>query len=264
MVGQKENPGMEYSLVVERYTLLERVTHLVHLLSMLTLVVTGLKIYLGWDFMEFHTARTLHMISVPFFLVANWILVPYNVFSCPGTCSLKIRFNHFFESYIFGVEDAKRLKAIILNFFGRGEYPAFTIYDVKEGHYITKLHPMLKLLIIIESTAIFFIAVTGIVLYNLNWSLLGLPVAQWIISIAGYFAPYLGVSALGLIRLVHLTATYWFLLELTLHVGILEFDPKVWKYHKAIFWSGKEDLSDRNFVRVIEENDTKLFLKNQK
>lgn len=255
MAGPKENPGMGKSLVVERYTLLERVTHLVHLLSMLILVITGLKIYLGWDFMAFDKARTLHMIAVPFFLVANWILVPYNVFSCPETgCSIKGRFDHFFESYIFGAEDAKRLKAIILNFFGKGEYPAFTIYDVKEGHYRTKLHPMLKLLIIIESTAIFLIAVTGIVLYNLNWSLLGLPVAQWIISIAGYFAPYLNVSALGLIRLVHLTATYWFLLELTLHVGILEFDPKVWKYHKAIFWSGKEDLSDRNFVRVVEED----------
>ena len=256
MAGQKENSGSRKSLVVERYTLLERVTHLVHLLSMLILLVTGLKIYLGWDFMAFDKARALHMIAVPFFLVSNWILVPYNVFSCSGSaCSVKGRFNHFFESYIFGAEDAKRLKAIILNFFGRGRYPAFTIYDVKEGHYVTKLHPMLKLLIIIESTAIFLIAVTGIVLYNLNWVLLGLPVAQWIISVAGYFAPYLSVSALGLIRLVHLTAAYWFLLELTLHVGILEFDPKVWKYHKAIFWFGKEDLSDRNFVRVVEEND---------
>jgi F420-nonreducing hydrogenase I cytochrome b subunit len=260
MAGQNKNPGIEDSPVVERYTLLERVTHLVHLLAMLILIVTGLKIYLGWDFMDFDTARSLHMIAVPFFLVANWVLVPYNIFSCPGTgCSIKSRFNHFFESYIFGVEDAKRLKSIILNIFGRGKYPAFTIYDIKEGHYKTKLHPLLKLLIIIESTAIFLIAVTGIVLYNLNWALLGLPVAQWIISIAGYFAPYLSVSALGLIRLVHLTAAYWFLLELTLHVGILEFDPKVWKYHKAIFWSGKEDLSESHFVRVIEENDKKEY-----
>ncbi|AKB73952.1 Methanophenazine hydrogenase cytochrome b subunit [Methanosarcina lacustris Z-7289] len=260
MVGQKENPDMEDRLVVERYTLLERVTHLVHLLAMLILLVTGLKIYLGWDFMDFDTARALHMIAVPFFLVANWILVPYNLFSCPEMgCSIKGRFDHFIESYIFGVKDAKRLKAIILNFFGRGNYPAFTVYDVKEGHYRTKLHPMFKLLIIIESTAIFFIAVTGVVLYNLYWVLLGLPVAQWIISIAGYFAPYLSVSALGLIRMIHLAAAYWFLLELILHVGILEFDPKVWKYHKAIFWSGKEDLSESHFVRVIEENDNKEF-----
>jgi F420-nonreducing hydrogenase I cytochrome b subunit len=41
------------------------------------------------------------------------------------------------------------------------------------------------------------------------------------------------------------------------HVGILELDPNVWKYHKAIFWSGEEDLSDRHFVKVIEESDQK-------
>ena len=36
--------------------------------------------------------------------------------------------------------------------------------------------------------------------------------------------------------------TYWFVFELVVHVGILEFDPHVWKYYKAIFWTGKEDL----------------------
>ncbi|MCQ1535002.1 cytochrome b [Methanosarcina sp. KYL-1] len=239
-------------MVVERYTLLERITHLIHLLSMLTLVITGLKIYLGWDFMAFDKARTLHMIAVPFFLAANWILVPYNVFSCgEEACDIKFRLRHFIDSYIFGPEDAKRLKAIVLNFFGKGDYPAFTIYDVREGHYVTKLHPLLKLLIILESTAIFLIAVTGIVLYSPNWSLFGLPVAQWILAVFGVFAPYFDVQPLGLVRVGHLAATYWFLFELTLHVGILELDPKVWKYHKAIFWSGKEDLSDRNFVEVI-------------
>jgi F420-nonreducing hydrogenase I cytochrome b subunit len=249
------NPGsLGESLVVERYTKMERVTHLIHLLSMLILVVTGLKIYLGWDFMDFDKARGLHMIAVPFFLAANWILVPYNVFSCRGeVCYLGDRLNHFIESYIFGHEDFERLKCIILNFFGKGEYPAFTIYDAREGHYVTKLHPLLKLLIIFESSAILLIAVTGIVLYNLNWSLLGLPVAQWIISIAGIFAPYLNVSALGLIRIGHLAATYWFLFEFVIHVGILELDPKVWKYYKSIFWSGKEDLSDRNFVEVVNK-----------
>ena len=241
-------------MVVERYTLLERVTHLIHLLSMLVLVVTGLKIYLGWDFMDFDKARALHMIAVPFFLAANWILVPYNAFSCRGeVCYLSDRLNHFIESYIFGHEDFERLKGIILNFFGKGEYPAFTVYDAREGHYVTKLHPLLKLLIIFESTAILLIAVTGIVLYDINWSLFGLPVAGWIISIAEIFAPYLNVSELGLIRFGHLVATYWFLFEFVIHVGILELDPKVWKYHKAIFWSGKEDLSDRNFVEVINK-----------
>jgi F420-nonreducing hydrogenase I cytochrome b subunit len=252
--GQETSGKKEESMIVERYTFLERIAHLVHLLSMFVLLVTGLKIYLGWDFIIYDKARVLHMIAAPFFLAVNWILIPYNVFSCGGeVCEIKVRINHFIESYIFGPEDAKRLKAIILNFFGKGEYPAFSIYDAREGHYRTKLHPLLKLLIILESTAVFFIAITGIVLYNPNWSLFGLQFAHLILAIFGIFAPFLNMPALGLVRLGHLIATYWFIFELVLHVGILELDPKVWKYHKAIFWSGKEDLSDRNFVKVIGE-----------
>jgi cytochrome b subunit of formate dehydrogenase len=55
-------------LIVERYTWLERVTHLIHLTAMLILLITGLKIYFGWEFMTFQTARALHLIAVPFFL----------------------------------------------------------------------------------------------------------------------------------------------------------------------------------------------------
>lgn len=263
MVLSAEKPASG-RVIVERYTWLERVTHLVHLVAMLTLLITGFKIYFGWDFMPFQTARTMHMIAVPFFLVANWILVPYSIFSCRGDrCSVRDRIRHFKESYIFGKDDAERLIAIIKNFFGKGSYPAFTIYDESEGHYVTKLHPMLKLLILFESTAILLIAITGVVLYNLNWAPFGIPISEWILSIAWYFASLFNIDALGLIRLLHLLAGYWFVFELIVHVAILELDPDVWKYHKAIFWSGKEDLSDRHFVKVIEESDQKRATKEQ-
>ena len=255
--GKQKVPGKqkihEYPGVVERYTWLERVTHLIHLISMVLLLITGLKIYLGWDFMAFDRARALHMIAVPFFLAANWVLVPYNVFSGGGDRSLGGMVSHFFESYIFNREDAVRVKKMVLNFFGKGKYPKFTVYDTEEGHYRTKLHPVLKLLIIFESTAIFFIALSGIVLYSLDWTLIGLPISQWIISAAEFIAPFFSVSALGLLRFIHLAATYWFLFEFIVHVGILELDPKVWKYYKAIFWSGKEDLSDKHFVKIIKD-----------
>jgi F420-nonreducing hydrogenase I cytochrome b subunit len=243
-------------LIVERYSWIERVTHLVHLVAMLTLIITGFKIYFGWEFMSFQTARALHMIAVPFFLVANWILVPYNLFSCKGErCSVRERIEHFRESYMFGKADAERLFDIIKNFFGKGRYPAFTIYDERKGHYVTKLHPVLKLLIVFESMAILLIAITGIVLYNFIWSPFGIPIAAWILSVAWYFAAFFNVNALGLLRLLHLLAAYWFVFELVVHACILELDPNVWKYHKAIFWSGEEDISDRHFVKVIEESD---------
>lgn len=263
MVRSAERPASG-RLIVIRYDWLERLTHLVHLVSMFILLITGFKIYFGWDFMSFDTARTLHMIAVPFFLVANWILVPYNIFSCQGEhCSIRDRMGHFKESYLFGKADAERLIDIIKNFFGKGKYPAFTIYDEHKGHYVTKLHPGMKLLIIFESTAIALIAITGIVLYSLTWAPFGIPISEWILSIAWFFASLINVNGLALIRFLHLLAAYWFVLELIIHVGILEFDPDAWKYHKAIFWSGKEDLSDKPFVKVIEESDQKRVVREE-
>ncbi|MDW5548728.1 cytochrome B [Methanosarcina sp.] len=246
-------------LIVERYTWLERVTHLVHLIAMFVLLITGFKIYFGWEFMDFQTARTWHMIAVPFFLAANWILVPYNLFSCKGKrCSAKDRMVHFKDSYVFGKADAERLIDIIKNFFGKGRYPAFSIYDETTGHYETKLHPMMKILIVLESIAIVIVAITGVVLYNLEWAPFGIPVSSWILSVTWYFASFFNINALGLLRLVHLFAAYWFVFELVVHVGIIELDPEVWKYHKAIFWSGKEDLSDPHYSEVITAQ-TKYF-----
>jgi methanophenazine hydrogenase, cytochrome b subunit len=261
MVRSAQRPAFR-RVIVERYTWLERVTHLVHLITIFVLLITGLKIYFGWDFMAFQTARTWHMIAVPFFLVANWILVPYNLFSCKEErCSVRDRIMHFRDSYVFGKADTERLIDIIKNFFGKGRYPAFTIYDEHKGHYVTKLHPVLKILIVLESIAIVIVAITGVVLYNLDWAPFGIPVSAWILSVTWYFASFFNINALGLLRLLHLLAAYWFIFELVVHVGIIEFDPDAWKYHKAIFWSGKEDLSDRHFVKVIEEGDQKRVTK---
>jgi len=110
----------------------------------------------------------------------------------------------------------------------------------------------MKILIVIEGLAIVVIAITGIVLYSLNWSFLGLPIASWILSVGGLFAPAFGLSSLEFLRILHLLMTYWFVFELVVHVGILEFDPHVWKYYKAIFWSGKEDLTDTHYAEVVK------------
>lgn len=239
------------SMVVERYTITDRIAHTVHAIAMVVLIVTGLKIYIGWDFMSYHTARALHMIAVPFLLAMNWILIPYNVLS-EGK-GLMGKLSHFMNHYIFGPEDAARLGGMIKNFFGKGEYPAFSIYDEEKGHYGTKLHPLMKILIPLEGAAIFLIAVSGIVLYKLDWSLFGLPIASWIISAAGMIAPAFGMNAVGFLRFLHLLMTYWFIFELVIHVFILEFDPRVWKYYKAIFVTGKEDFSDTHYSEYVEK-----------
>ncbi|HII80590.1 MAG TPA: cytochrome B [Methanosarcina sp.] len=244
-------PKNNRSMVVERYTVTDRIAHTVHAIAMIVLIITGLKIYAGWDFMSFHSARALHMIAVPFLLAVNWILIPYNIFSEGHGLMGKI--SHFIDHYIFGPKDLARLSDIIKNFFGKGKYPAFSIYDEEKGHYGTKLHPLMKILIPLEGLALFLIAVSGIVLYKLDWSLFGLPIASWITSIAGLIAPALGMSAVGFLRFLHLLMTYWFIFELVVHVGILELDPNVWKYYKAIFFTGKEDFSDTHYSEFVEK-----------
>jgi cytochrome b subunit of formate dehydrogenase len=245
------------SVVVERYTDLERLNHTVHLLAMLTLIITGLKIYFGWDFMSFHTARALHMLAVPFLLVVNWFLIPVAIILATEGGIIP-RLMHFIDHYVFGPKDAMRLAGIIGNFFGSGKYPAFSIYDESSGHYKTKLHPLMKILIVIEGIAIVLIAISGIVLYSITWSFLGLPIASWILTAAGYISSSFGMNALEFLRTSHLLLTYWFVFELVIHVGILELDPNVWKYYKAIFVTGKEDFSDTHYSEVINNHDEHL------
>ena len=45
----KDNPSM----VVERYTVTDRIAHTVHAIAMLVLIITGLKIYAGMGLYEF-------------------------------------------------------------------------------------------------------------------------------------------------------------------------------------------------------------------
>lgn len=245
-------------MVVERYTWLERVAHMVHLLSLFILIITGFKIYAGWDFMQYHNALALHMIAAGVFLAVNWIVVPYNIVSSEcvrcfarwGTGRTCRCVAHIAHRYVFGPADFKRLKQILRNFIGKAAYPAFTVYNTDEKRYEDTLHPLMQLLLFFEGCAILLVALSGIVLYNPNWTFSGLPVGLWILSAGEFIAPVFAMSAMGFLRTLHLLMAYWFIFELIVHVGILEFDPKVWKYYKAIFVTGKEDLSDGVYVEL--------------
>jgi cytochrome b subunit of formate dehydrogenase len=67
--------------------------------------------------------------------------------------------------------------------------------------------------------------------------------------------PYFNLGTLALIRTVHLLMAYFFIIEVTIHVGIIELDPKIWKFHKAIFWTGKSDLCDYHYVDLVNVDD---------
>jgi len=250
------------SMLVKRYSFLERMAHFVHLATLFILLITGFKIYAGWDFMSYHIALVIHMIAAILFVFVNWIIIPYNVLTteCPSCsmCADKVhniiihRMRHIAHRYLFGLTDIRRMKQIFLNYLGKADYPAFTVYDVKNEGYIDKLHPVTQLMLFFEGAAVMLVVFTGIVLYDLQWAFFGLPVSEWILSGAEIISASLNMHVLAFIRTAHLMMAYFFIVELIIHVGIVEFDPKVWKYHKAIFLTGKEDLSDSNYVELVD------------
>lgn len=252
----------ENGLVVKRYSFLERLAHFVHLVSLFILLITGFKIYMGWDFMTYRIALVIHLFAAVLFLFVNWIIIPYNVLmtECPrcpmcatGTHNMFLhKISHISHRYLFGPTDIRRMKQIFLNYLGKGGYPAFTIYNVKRRGYIDKLHPVTQFMLFFEGGAVIFIALSGIVLYDPQWIIFGFPVSEWLLSASEMIAPSLNMSALAFIRVIHLLMSYFFIVELIVHVGIVEFDPKVWKYYKALFLTGKEDLSDSDYVELID------------
>ena len=60
----------------------------------------------------------------------------------------------------------------------------------------------MKILIVLEGTAIFVIAVSGIVIYRLDWALLGLPIGSWILLAGDPVAPAFNMSSLQFYRVV--------------------------------------------------------------
>ncbi|HIH36406.1 MAG TPA: cytochrome B [Methanocellales archaeon] len=244
--------------IAERWNLPMRTMHWVHMITTLILIVTGFRIYLGWGFPATYTeARALHMVAVCGFLAANVILLPYGMilealedFKHLG---IKQGIKHFTKANMFGIEDVRRLKAILLNFFGRQkEYPALTIYDEKKGFYVNRAHPITKILIVLEAIAIALITLTGIVMYDADWGVMGLNIGATIIGVVTWIIPS-GVDAMAFCRTLHLGTMYYFIFDLFIHVGILQLDTKAIQAWKAMFFTGKEDLSKSPRAKIIKK-----------
>lgn len=245
--------------VVERWNKPMIAMHWLHLVTCLILIVTGFRIYLGWGFPQFFAqARALHMVAVIGFLISWFILLPYamGLEALEGIkhYGTKQGIKHFMKANLFTGDDARRLKAATLKFVGKQkEYPALTIYNKKTGLYDNKSHPVTKVLIPIEGIAVFLIALTGFVLYDINWTVLGINLGSIILGIATPIGAVFGQSAMTLCRALHLAMMYLFILDLFIHVGMLQADPKVKQAWKAMFLTGKEDLSASPYAKIIKK-----------
>ena len=245
--------------IAERWNKPMMAMHWIHMVTCLILIVTGFRIYLGWGFPPTYSqARALHMVAVCGFMVANCIFLPYGMIleALEGIkhFGTKDGIKHFMKANLFGREDARRLKAILLNFFGKQkEYPALTIYDEKAGLYVNRSHPITKILIPLEGIALVLITLTGIVMYDLNWSILGLNIGAAIMGVATWIGAPFGLGAMVLCRTLHLGMCYYFVFDLFIHVGILQLDLRVKQAWKAMFLTGKEDLAKSPYAKIIKK-----------
>ncbi|MDI6888087.1 MAG: cytochrome b/b6 domain-containing protein [Methanocellales archaeon] len=235
--------------VVERWNKPMMAMHWIHMVTCLILIITGFRIYLGWGLPSAYSqARALHMVAVVGFLIANLILLPYGMVleALEGIkhYGIKQGIKHFMKANLFGMEDARRLKAILLNFFGKQKgYPALTIYDEKAGLYANRSHPVTKILIPLEGIFILLITLSGIVLYNINWTIVGLNIGAFLRSIA----------TVTFWRTLHLGSMYYFILDLFIHVGILQADTKLKHAWKAMFLTGKEDIKTSGYAKIVKK-----------
>ncbi|HUL62853.1 MAG TPA: cytochrome B, partial [Methanocella sp.] len=192
-------------LVVTRHTTLERLAHYGNILSLAGLAASGFVVYLGLPYLDYADAYAIHILCAAVFLAINWIVIPYSA----------IADQRLVEFWLMP-SDLRRLGGVISNFFTGSEYPRYTVYDQRKGRFRNRLHPLGKLLLYSHYAALFVVTVTGIVLYSTSLSLLGFNVSGVILTVLDFLSPLLALSGIGLARVLHLAAAYWFIVEVVL------------------------------------------------
>ncbi|MDF1557946.1 MAG: cytochrome b/b6 domain-containing protein [ANME-2 cluster archaeon] len=247
-------PNADDDIVGKRYSLKEMVAHQTHMITCVVLIISGLYMALqfnictmdAWNLISYQSLRLIHVVAGILFLMVNWGLIPFNLLTS----------GHILQ-YIFSPKDAVRLKQALAGILRPEKYPKYTIYNKTTGHYENKLHPAYKLMVIFEGIAIVFIGLSGIIMIDLKFGIVDYNVAVWndfmawfVEDITGSVAVFIGMTGIELIRTLHLWATYWFVIELIIHLGFLGVDPRMTQYFKALFITGKETMDE--YTEIVE------------
>ncbi len=234
-------------LIVTRHTTLERLSHYANILSLAGLAASGFIIYLGLPYLDYADAHVIHILCAAVFLAINWIVIPYSIIV-----------DRRLGEFGFTLSDLRRLGGVISNFFTGSEYPRYTIYDERKGRFKNRLHPVTKLLLYSHYVALFVVTVTGVVLYSTRLSVIGINISNIILTVLDFVSPLLALSGIGLARVLHLAAAYWFIIEVVLHAGMVQLDPRKFQHIKSMFISGKEDLMTdptAEILNALEDDD---------
>lgn len=231
-------------IVAQRYRVREMVAHGAHMITCVVLIATGLYMAIqfnictleAWRIISYQDLRLVHVITSILFLMVNWMLIPHNLLT-----------SGHITQYIFGPKDADRLKKAVGALLNKNPFPRYTIFNASTEHYENKLHPAVKLMVIFEGIAIVIIGFSGIIMLDLKFGIVDFNVPAWnnfmawfVGDITGSISVFFGMTGIEFIRTIHLWATYWFILELIIHLGFLGVDPRLTQYFKAMFLTGKE------------------------
>jgi cytochrome b subunit of formate dehydrogenase len=231
-------------LIVNRHTTLERLSHYGNIITLALLLASGFIMYLGLPYLSYADAYAIHVVSAAAFIAINWIVMPYSAFV-----------NMTLHTYAFWPADIYRLWGIIKNFFTGSEYPPYTVYDMGKGRFVNRIHPVGKLLIYGHYVALFIATVTGAVLYSSSLTLLGVHVSAFIMEYMDILAPALGLSGLALAMILHVSAAYWFVAEVIIHVGMVQLDPKKSQHLRSMFLDGKEDVYTDPTADIVDTSE---------
>jgi len=237
---EKGKPNEGSTMIVTRHTTLERLTHYANIIFISILLATGFTVYLGLPFLNYRDAYALHILAAAAFVSINWIVIPYSAIV-----------NGRLAEYWFWPSDIRRLGKILSSFFSGGEYPRYTVYDERQRRFRNRLHPVTKMIIYSHYVALFVVTFTGVVLYSTTLTVLDVNVSGILLKVLDFVAPTLNLSGLGLARLLHLAAAYWFIIEIIVHVGMVQLDPKKFIHLKSMFLTGKEDLMKDPTAEII-------------
>ena len=198
----------------------------------------------AWGWISYQNLRLIHVVAAILFILVNSIMLPFNILTS----------GHILQ-YIFGFKDIFRLKDSIIGIIKPEQYPKYTIFNKTTGHYEHKLHPAFKLMVIPEGIGLVLIIISGIIMLDLKFGVVNFDIPLWnnlmawfVEDITGSVSVYIGMSGIEFIRTIHLWATYWFVLELIIHLGFLGIDPRMTKFFKAMMLTGKETMDEHTEI----------------
>ncbi len=232
------------SMTATRHTTLERLAHYANIASISILMASGFIIYLGLPYLAYSDAYAIHILSAAVFISINWIVMPYSALM-----------NRSLGGYFFWPADFRRLWDVLKNFLTGSEYPQYTVYDAGKRRFVNRIHPVGKLLIYMHYLALLVATITGVVLYSSSLSLFGVNLSGILLRAMDAIAPSFSLSGLALARILHLAAAYLFVVEIILHAGMVQLDPRKLQHLKSMFIDGKEDVLSDPTADIVDTSD---------